>query len=55
MSMGDYEKGGKDEKDSRIVEVGVRRDGRGDLGYGIGYSRVNRDRLWNGKGGGVWG
>lgn len=49
MSMADYRKAQKDEKDSTIVEVQLTDDGTPDFGYGIPYSMLNTDTLCNGK------
>lgn len=49
MSMADYRKAQKDEKDSTIVEVQLTTDGTPDFGYGIPYSMLNTDTLCNGK------
>lgn len=57
MSMEDYRKAQKDEKDSTIVEVQLTTDGTPDFGYGIPYSILNTDTLCNGKrrkAGGYW-
>lgn len=55
MSIDDYRKAQKDEKDSTIVEVQLTTDGTPDFGYGIPYSMLNTDTLCNGKRRGVWG
>ena len=55
MSMADYRKAQKDEKDSTIVEVQLTKDGSEHFGYGIPYSMLNTDTLCNGKRRGVWG
>ena len=55
MSIADYEKARKDEKDSTIVEVQLTTDGVDGFGYGIPYSILNTDTLCNGKRRGVWG
>ena len=55
MSIEDYRKAQKDEKDSAIVEVQLTKDGTPDFGYGIPYSMLNTDTLCNGKRRGVWG
>ena len=55
MSIADYEKARKDEKDSTIVEVQLTKDGVDGFGYGIPYSILNTDTLCNGKRRGVWG
>lgn len=49
MSMADYRKAQKDEKDSTIVEIQLTTDGTPDFGYGIPYSMLNTDTLCNGK------
>lgn len=49
MSIEDYRKAQKDEKDSTIVEVQLTNDGTPDFGYGIPYSILNTDTLCNGK------
>ena len=49
MSIEDYRKVQKDEKDSTIVEVQLTKDGTPDFGYGIPYSMLNTDTLCNGK------
>ena len=55
MSIADYQRARKDEKDSTIVEVRLTMDGTPDFGYGIPYSTLNTDTLCNGKRRGVWG
>lgn len=55
MSMEDYRKAQKDEKDSTIVEVQLTTDGTPDFGYGIPYSILNTDTLCNGKRRKAWG
>ena len=55
MSMEDYRKAQKDEKDSTIVEIQLTKDGTEHFGYGIPYSILNTDTLCNGKRRGVWG
>ena len=55
MSMEDYRKAQKDEKDSTIVEIQLTKDGTEHFGYGIPYSILNTDTLCNGKPRGVWG
>ena len=55
MSMADYRKAQKDEKDSTIVEIQLTKDGSEHFGYGIPYSMLNTDTLCNGKRRGVWG
>ena len=55
MSIADYEKARKDEKDSTIVEIQLTTDGVDGFGYGIPYSILNTDTLCNGKRRGVWG
>ena len=49
MSMADYRKAQKDEKDSTIVEIQLTTDGTEHFGYGIPYSLLNTDTLCNGK------
>lgn len=49
MSIEDYRKAEKDEKDSTIVEIALTKDGMPDFGYGIPYSLLNTDTLCNGK------
>ena len=49
MSIEDYRKAQKDEKDSTIVETQITTDGMPDFGYGIPYSMLNTDTLCNGK------
>lgn len=49
MSIEDYRKAQKDEKDSTIVEVRLTEDGTPDFGFGIPYSMLNTDTLCNGK------
>ncbi len=49
MSIEDYRKAQKDEKDSTIVETQLTTDGLPDFGYGIPYSIANTDTLCNGK------
>ena len=55
MSMTDYRKLQKDEKDSTIVEIQLTEDGTEHFGYGIPYSLQNTDTLCNGDRRGVWG
>ena len=55
MSIADYEKARKDEKDSTIVEIQLTTDGVDGFGYGIPYSILNTDTLCNGKRRGVYG
>ena len=55
MSIADYEKARKDEKDSTIVEVQLTTDGVDGFGYGIPYTMLNTDTLCNGERRGVWG
>lgn len=55
MSIEDYRKAQKDEKDSTIVEIQLTKDGTPDFGYGIPYSTLNTDTLCNGKRRSVWG
>ncbi len=55
MSMADYRKAQKDEKDSTIVEIQLTKDGSEHFGYGIPYNMLNTDTLCNGKRRGVWG
>ena len=55
MSMADYRKLQKDEKDSTIVEIQLTEDGTEHFGYGIPYSLQNTDTLCNGDRRGVWG
>lgn len=55
MSMEDYRKAQKDEKDSTIVEIQLTKDGTEHFGYGIPYSTLNTDTLCNGKRRSVWG
>ena len=55
MSIENYRKAQKDEKDSTIVETQLTTDGTPDFGYGIPYSILNTDTLCNGKRRGVWG
>lgn len=55
MSIEEYRKAQKDEKDSTIVETQLTTDGTPDFGYGIPYSILNTDTLCNGKRRGVWG
>ena len=55
MSMVDYRKLQKDEKDSTIVEIQLTEDGTEHFGYGIPYSLQNTDTLCNGDRRGVWG
>lgn len=49
MSIEDYRKAQKDEKDSTIVEVQLTSDGTKDFGYGVPYHMLNTDTLCNGK------
>ena len=55
MSIADYRKAQKDEKDSTIVEIQLTTDGMPDFGYGIPYSILNTDTLCNGKRRKTWG
>ena len=55
MSIADYRKAQKDEKDSTIVEIQLTTDGTERFGYGIPYSLLNTDTLCNGKRRGVYG
>ena len=55
MSITDYRKAQKDEKDSTIVEIQLTTDGMPDFGYGIPYSILNTDTLCNGKRRRAWG
>ena len=55
MSIENYRKAQKDEKDSTIVETQLTTDGTPDFGYGIPYSILNTDTLCNGKRRSVWG
>lgn len=55
MSIADYRKAQKDEKDSTIVEIQLTTDGSEHFGYGIPYSILNTDTLCNGKRRSVWG
>ena len=55
MSIADYRKAQKDEKDSTIVEIQLTTDGMPDFGYGIPYSILNTDTLCNGKRRRAWG
>ena len=55
MSIDDYEKARRDEKDSTIVETPLTTDGTPDFGYGIPYSLLNTDTLCNGTRRPVWG
>lgn len=55
MSIADYRKAQKDEKDSTIVEIQLTSDGTPDFGYGIPYSLLNTDTLCNGKRRYAWG
>ena len=55
MSIADYRKAQKDEKDSTIVEIELTTDGMPDFGYGIPYSILNTDTLCNGKRRKAWG
>lgn len=55
MSIADYRKAQKDEKDSTIVEIQLTNDGTPDFGYGIPYSLLNTDTLCNGKRRYAWG
>lgn len=55
MSIADYRKAQKDEKDSTIVEIQLTKDGSEHFGYGIPYSILNTDTLCNGKRRGVCG
>ena len=49
MSIDDYRKAQKDEKDSTIVEVQITRDGMPDFGYGIPRTMMNTDTLCDGS------
>ena len=55
MSIVDYEKLRKNEKDSTVVEIQLTTDGTEAFGYGIPYSMLNTDTLCNGKRRSVWG
>lgn len=55
MSIEDYEKARKNEKDSTITEIQLTMDGTPEFGYGIPYSLLNTDTLCNGKRRAVWG
>ena len=55
MSIADYEKLRKNEKDSTVVEIQLTTDGTEAFGYGIPYSMLNTDTLCNGKRRSVWG
>lgn len=55
MSIADYRKAQKNEKDSTIVEVQLTKDGMPEFGYGIPYSILNTDTLCNGKRRRAWG
>ena len=55
MSIEDYRKAQKDEKDSTIVEIQLTKDGTPDFGYGIPRSILNTDTLCNGKRRRAWG
>ena len=55
MSISDYRKTQKNEKDSTIVEIQLTTDGMPDFGYGIPYSILNTDTLCNGKRRKAWG
>lgn len=55
MSIADYEKLRKNEKDSTVVEIQLTTDGTEAFGYGIPYSTLNTDTLCNGKRRSVWG
>lgn len=55
MSISDYRKAQKNEKDSTIVEIQLTTDGMPDFGYGIPYSILNTDTLCNGKRRKAWG
>ncbi len=55
MSIEDYEKARKNEKDSTITEIQLTTDGTPEFGYGIPYSLLNTDTLCNGKRRAVWG
>lgn len=58
MSIQDYEKAKKNEKDSTIVEIRLTNDGVPGFGFGEPHSLLNTDTLCNGKRkglqGGVW-
>ncbi len=49
MSREDYEKLKVDEKDSTITEIQLTTDGIEHFGYGQSYSRLNTDKLCDGK------
>lgn len=49
MSIEDFRKAEKNEKDSTIIETALTTDGTPDFGYGIPYSLLNTDTLCNGK------
>lgn len=49
MSIQDYEKAKKNEKDSTIVEIRLTSDGVPGFGFGEPYSLLNTDTLCNGK------
>ena len=55
MSIEDYEKARRDEKDSTIVEIQLTTDGTPDFGYGIPYSLLNTDTLCDGSRRYAWG
>ena len=55
MSISDYRKAQKNEKDSTIVEIQLTTDGMPDFGYGSPYSILNTDTLCNGKRRKAWG
>lgn len=55
MSISDYRKAQKNEKDSTIVEIQLTTDCMPDFGYGIPYSILNTDTLCNGKRRKAWG
>ena len=48
MSIEDYRKAQKDERDSTIVEIQLTKDGTPDFGYGIPRFMLNTDTLCNG-------
>lgn len=54
MSIENYRKAQKDEKDSTIVERQLTTDGTPAFGYGIPYSQLNTDTLCNGSRRRVW-
>ena len=55
MSIEDYEKARRNEKDSTIVEIQLTTDGTPDFGYGIPYSLLNTDTLCDGTRRSAWG